>query len=51
MAHLSDHFTYRKIFRMTIAPILMMIFTSLYVVVDGLFIANFVGKDAYAGEN
>ena len=51
MAHLSDHFTYKKIFRITIAPILMMIFISLYTVVDGLFIANFVGTDAYAGVN
>ena len=48
---LSDHFTFRKILRITIAPILMMIFTSLYTIVDGIFISNFAGADAFAGIN
>jgi len=48
---LNTHFTYRKILRQCLAPILMMIFTSLYVAVDGLFISKFVGADAFAGIN
>lgn len=51
MIRLSDHFGYRKIFKITIAPILMMIFISLYGVVDGFFISNFAGADSYAGVN
>ena len=39
--HLSDHFTYKKIFHLVIFPIIMMIFTSLYAIVDGIFISNF----------
>lgn len=49
--HLNEHLTYRKIFRLTISPILMMIFTSIYTIVDGLFIANFAGTSAFAGVN
>ena len=49
--HLSDHFTFKKIFRFTISPILMMIFTSIYWIVDGFFISNFVGSSAFAGVN
>lgn len=48
---LSDHFTYNKIFRFCISPIIMMIFTSIYGVVDGLFISNFVGKTPFAAIN
>ena len=48
---LSEHFTFKKIFLITIAPILMMVFTSLYCIVDGLFISNFASKDAFAGVN
>ena len=51
MVHLSEHFNFKKILKITIAPILMMIFTSLYGVVDGFFIANFAGGDSYAGVN
>ena len=39
--HLSDRFTYKKIFHLVIFPIIMMIFTSLYAIVDGIFISNF----------
>lgn len=49
--HLSDHFTFKKIFKFTLAPILMMIFTSIYWIVDGFFISNYVGTSAFAGVN
>ena len=48
---LSDHFTYKKIFKATISPILMMVFTSLYCIVDGIFVSNFAGLNAFAGIN
>lgn len=40
---LSDHFNYKKMLRFTMPSITMMIFTSIYGVVDGFFISNFVG--------
>ncbi|MCM1306396.1 MAG: MATE family efflux transporter [Bacteroides sp.] len=49
--HLSDHFTYKKLFRAVIPSIAMMIFTSLYTIVDGVFVSNMVGKDPFAGLN
>ncbi|MBQ3575585.1 MAG: polysaccharide biosynthesis C-terminal domain-containing protein, partial [Clostridia bacterium] len=49
--HLSDHFTYKKILRFTFPTIIMSIFTSLYGVVDGLFVANYAGKTALAAIN
>ena len=49
--HLSDHFTFKRIFKFTLAPILMMIFTSIYWIVDGFFISNYVGTSAFAGVN
>ena len=48
---LSDHFTYRKLIRFVIPSIVMMIFTSIYGVVDGLFVSNFVGKTEFAALN
>lgn len=48
---LSDHFTYKRLFRFTVPTILMMIFTSLYTIVDGFFVSNFVGKTAFAAIN
>lgn len=48
---LSDHFTYKKIVRYVLPSILMMIFTSLYGIVDGFFVSNFVGKSAFAAVN
>ena len=45
---LSDHFTYGKLFRFCLSPIIMMVFTSIYGVVDGLFVSNFVGKIPFA---
>ncbi len=48
---LSDHFTYKKLFRAVTPSILMMVFTSLYTIVDGVFISNLVGKVPFAGLN
>lgn len=48
---LSDHFTYGKLFRFTLPSIVMMLFISIYGVVDGLFVSNFVGKTAFAAIN
>ena len=48
---LSDHFTYKKLLRFVMSPILMMVFLSIYGVIDGLFISNFVGKTAFAAVN
>ena len=48
---LSDHFTYRKLLRFVLPSIIMMIFTSIYGVVDGLFVSNFAGKMAFAAIN
>lgn len=48
---LSDHFTYTKILRFCLSPIIMMVFTSIYGVVDGLFVSNFVGKVPFAAIN
>lgn len=48
---LSDHFTYKKLMRFTLPSIVMMIFTSIYGVVDGFFVSNFVGKTPFAAVN
>ena len=48
---LSDHFDYKRLIRFTIPSILMMIFTSIYGVVDGFFVSNFVGKTPFAAVN
>ncbi len=48
---LSDHFTYGKLLKFTIPSIAMMIFTSIYSVVDGFFVSNFVGKTPFAAIN
>lgn len=48
---LSEHFTYSKLLRFVLPSIIMMIFTSIYGVVDGLFVSNFVGKTAFASVN
>lgn len=48
---LSEHFTYNKLLRFVFPSIVMMIFTSIYSVVDGLFVSNFVGKTALASIN
>ena len=48
---LSDHFTYKKLFKFCLSPIIMMVFTSIYGVVDGYFVSNFVGKTPFAAIN
>lgn len=48
---LSDHFTYKKLFRFTLPSIVMMVFSSIYGVVDGFFVSNFVGKAAFTAVN
>ena len=45
---LSDHFTYPRLLRFVLPTIVMMIFTSIYGVVDGLFVSNTVGKIPFA---
>lgn len=47
----SDYFTYKKIFRCVVSPVIMMIFISLYSVVDGFFLSNYAGKEAFAAVN
>ena len=49
--HLSEHFTYGKLLRFTLPTIVMNIFLSLYIIVDGYFVANFVGKTEFAAIN
>ena len=51
MIQLSEHFTYKKLLRFVIPSIVMMIFTSIYNIVDGFFVSNFAGKTALASIN
>lgn len=48
---LKEHFTYKKLIRFTIPSVLMVIFTSIYSIVDGLFVANFAGETPFAALN
>ena len=48
---LSDHFTYGRLLRFTLPSIVMMVFTSIYGVVDGIFVSNFAGKIPFAAIN
>ena len=48
---LSDHFSYGKLIKFTLPSIVMMIFTSIYSVVDGFFVSNFAGKTPFAAVN
>lgn len=45
---LSDHFTYNKLLRYSLPSIIMMVFVSLYGIMDGLFVSNFAGKTPFA---
>lgn len=51
MIKLSEHFTYKKLIRFTLPSIGMMIFMSIYGVVDGFFVSNFVGKTPFTAVN
>lgn len=48
---LSDHFTYKNLFQFVFAPICAMLFTSIYGIVDGFFVSNYVGNTAFASLN
>ncbi len=48
---LSDHFSYRKLLKFTLPSIVMMVFTSIYGVVDGFFVSNYAGKTQFAAVN
>lgn len=48
---LSEHFTYKKLIRFTLPTIIMMIFTSIYGIVDGICVSNKVGEEAFASVN
>ena len=51
MIRLSDHFTCRRLLLFTFPSIVMLVFTSIYGVVDGFFVSNFVGKTAFTAVN
>ena len=51
MIQLSEHFNYKKLLRFTLPSIIMLVFTSIYGVVDGFFVSNFVGKNAFTAVN
>ena len=48
---LSDHFTYGKLFRFALPSVIMLVFTSIYGVVDGIFVSNFAGKTEFSAVN
>ena len=48
---LSDHFTYKRLLKFTLPSIAMMIFTSIYSVVDGFFVSNFAGDIPFKAVN
>ena len=51
MINLSDRFNYKKLLRYTFPAVIMLVFTSIYVMVDGFFVSNFVGKTSFAAVN
>ena len=51
MIKLSDHFNIRKLIRFAFPSVVMLVFTSIYSVVDGFFVSNFVGKSAFTALN
>lgn len=51
MIALSERFDYKKLIRITFPSVVMMIFTSIYIVVDGFFVSNFTGKSEFAAVN
>lgn len=48
---ISKHFSYKRLMRYTVSSSVMMVFTSIYGVVDGLFVSNYAGKTAFAAVN
>lgn len=51
MIRLSDHFNFKRLLHFTLPSILMMVFTSVYSIVDGFFVSNFAGKTPFAAVN
>ncbi len=51
MIQLSDHFDYKRLLRFTFPSIVMLVFASIYGVVDGFFVSNFAGKTPFAAVN
>lgn len=51
MIQLWDHFNYQRLLRFTFPSVVMLVFTSIYGVVDGFFVSNFVGKTPFAAVN
>ena len=51
MIKLSDHFNYKRLFRFTLPSISMLLFLSIYGVVDGFFVSNYVGKISFSALN
>lgn len=51
MIQISEHFTYKKLLRYALPTIIMMVFSSIYGVVDGFFVSNFANKTAFAAVN
>lgn len=51
MIQLSDHFDYKRLLRYTFPSVIMLVFTSIYGVVDGFFVSNFAGKAPFAAVN
>lgn len=48
---LSEHFTYKKLILYVLPCVAMMILTSVYSIVDGFFVSNYAGKNAFAAVN
>lgn len=48
---ISDNFTFKKLLMFALPSILMMVFTSIYSIVDGFFVSNFVGQTQFASLN
>lgn len=48
---LSDHFSYKRLLKFTLPSILMMIFMSIYGIVDGIFVSNFAGNNEFTALN
>lgn len=51
MIKLSDHFDTKRLIQYTFPSIMMMIFTSIYSIVDGFFVSNYAGKTPFAAVN
>lgn len=51
MIQLSDHFGYRRLLRFSFSSVIMLVFSSIYGVVDGFFVSNFVGKTSFTAVN